>query len=175
MAVNDRDLGAFEYLAERIREDTPGCAIWDRQGTHVVFARELKGKHLVTALEMILAHAVDPNAKTPAAITRKFTPDVPKPSQHARPLRRDNTCLDCGRHLEDCVCGGRTRVYKRGDATTGAEAVRAGLGACPDCGSRNGYAQRPGLWHCFRCGQSYGETPAPESQPESTSTPRSDS
>jgi hypothetical protein len=80
MSINDRDLSALEHLAYRIREDTPGCKTWDREGCHVVFARELKGKHLLTALEIVTRHAADPEAKTPGSITRKFLPETTKPA-----------------------------------------------------------------------------------------------
>lgn len=80
MSTTAADIGLLVDLAYRIREDTPGCKPWDRQGTHVIFTRELRNMHLLTALEIVTRHAADPEAKTPAAITRKFLPAATKPS-----------------------------------------------------------------------------------------------
>lgn len=76
MSATDQDVRALEHLAHRLREDTTGCGKWDAHGTHVVFARELKGMTLAIAMELVVAHATDPDAKTPAAITRPFKPEV---------------------------------------------------------------------------------------------------
>lgn len=74
MAVNEQDLAAFEHLAYRIREDTHGLKPWDRIGTHRVFKEVLKDMHLMTAINLVVAHASDPDAKTPGSIKRPFTP-----------------------------------------------------------------------------------------------------
>ncbi|RNL66268.1 hypothetical protein EFK50_01175 [Nocardioides marmoriginsengisoli] len=103
MAVNDRDISALVHLACRIREDTYGCGTWDRQGIHTVFTRELTGMHLMTAIEIVVAHASDPDAKTPAAITRPF---LPKP---ATTVPKDPTrCRDHPDELAEPYC----RVHK---------------------------------------------------------------
>lgn len=102
MAVTDLDISALEHLAYRIRQDTHGLVPWDRHGTHVIFKRELLGKHLPSAIETVIAHASDPEAKTPAAITRAFTPKV----QHAAPPRQqpgpDDRCTTCSEAKDEC-------------------------------------------------------------------------
>lgn len=145
MPVNDRDLSALEHLAYRIREETYGCKPWDRQGTHVVFARELKGKHLATAIELVTTHAVDPEAKTPAAITRPFTPAPAATPRHTHPPKRRDECpnhpgqyaTSCGGCAADRLAGPGydeaepaptpPRTLTAGDPTTGAAACRAAL------------------------------------------------
>lgn len=102
MAVNDRDVSALEHLAYRIREDTYGLKPWDRQGTHVIFARELTGRHLLTAIETVVAHASDPEAKTPAAITRPFLPNVPRTAPPSPQPGPDDRCTTCSKTKELC-------------------------------------------------------------------------
>lgn len=103
MAVTDLDVSALEHLAYRIREDTHGIKPWDRQGTHVIFVRELKGKHLLTAIETVVAHASDPEAKTPAAITRPFLPAVQRAAaSRAKQPGPDDRCTTCSKTKDLC-------------------------------------------------------------------------
>lgn len=115
MPATDQDVRALEHLARRLREDTYGCKPWDAEGTHVVFARELLGKNLAYAIELVLHHACDPNAKTPAAITRKFTPDLPAPPTPGPPKATES----CPRHPGSPAanCGGCNADRLAGDAS----------------------------------------------------------
>lgn len=121
MTVNDRDVSAFAHLAVRLRQDTQGCGAWDLHGTTTVFAQHLKGKHLATAMELVLAHAQDPEAKTPAAVTRPFTP-----TELGTPIRPR-----CGKHpsqyADDC---GRCEAENRYAHGASEEARTTGLAAC---------------------------------------------
>lgn len=103
MAVTEQDISALQHLAYRIREDTHGLVPWDRQGTHVIFKRELLGKHLLTAIETVVAHASDPEAKTPAAITRPFLPKhaAGAPVQVVR-LGANDRCSTCSESKPEC-------------------------------------------------------------------------
>lgn len=105
MSVTDLDVSALVHLAYRIREDTHGLKPWDRQGTHVIFTRELKGMHLPTAVEIVIRHASDPEAKTPAAITRPFLPAAP-PAHRLRksgPPRKHEECpTHAGQYADNC-------------------------------------------------------------------------
>lgn len=74
MAVTTRDVAWLCEMAYRIREDTYGLKPWDRTGTHAVFAEVFPGMHLTTVIEMVIAHAADPEARTPGAIKRPFLP-----------------------------------------------------------------------------------------------------
>lgn len=99
MTVNDRDVSALAYLATRIREETTGCGEWNPHGTQVVFGQHLPGKHLVTAIELVLTHGQDPAAKTPAAVTRPFVPTelgAPiRPHCDKHPSQYADSCGQC--------------------------------------------------------------------------------
>lgn len=96
MSTNDRDLAALTYLAGRLRSETYGCGAWDQRGLEVKVA-EFKGMQLAVVVEQILRHATDPEAKTPGALHRKFSP--PTPSEKA-PTKRGNPHRDqeCSHH-----------------------------------------------------------------------------
>lgn len=103
MPVEATDVPQFVSLAERLRRETHGCKVWDRQGADVVFARELVGMNFRTALELVIAHAGDPEAKTPAAITRPFKPEAPAPRKRVGPPRRDEECpTHPGQYADNC-------------------------------------------------------------------------
>lgn len=136
MTVNDQDVRALEHLAHRIREDTHGCKPWDRPGTVTVFARELKGKHLLTAIELVVAHAQDPDAKTPGSITRNFTPAPAAPRRGDIPPTRAEECPKHPGQFPPPYCGAcateSIRAYhdpptdpQPGDTEAGAQACRA--------------------------------------------------
>jgi hypothetical protein len=145
VSVTTDDLALLERLAYRIRQDGHGMTPWDRHGTHVVFARELVGMHLPTALEIVTRNAADPEAKTPASITRKYLPtpvDPPKRGNH--PPKKGDECPSHPGQWADS-CGGchadeLARVYDgeasnakptpgwtAGNAETGAQACRAAI------------------------------------------------
>jgi hypothetical protein len=82
MTTNDQDLRALTYLARRLRDETSGCRQWDEAGTYACLKDALAGQNLLIATQRVLGHATDPEAKTPGAIKRPFTPeptvDVPR-------------------------------------------------------------------------------------------------
>lgn len=93
MSTNDRDLAALTYLAGRLRTETYGCGPWDQRGIEVKVA-EFRNQNLAIVLEQILRHATDPDAKTPGALHRKFSPPMPsdrEPTKRGNP-RRDQEC-----------------------------------------------------------------------------------
>lgn len=132
MPVTDRDIAGLVYFARRLRDETYGCKTWDEHGTDVIFAREYAGKNLRIALEEVIAHACDPTAKTPAAITRGFRPSreasSPKPvicETHG--LQHHGLCPSC---RADQMLGDHTQPAARPDpdrTTTGLAACRAAL------------------------------------------------
>lgn len=71
--TTDQDARALTYLARRLRDETHGCASWDEAGTWAV-VRTLIGQNLALTIERVTRHAIDPEAKTPGAIKRPFTP-----------------------------------------------------------------------------------------------------
>jgi len=97
MTVNDKDVSALAYLATRIRQETTGCGEWNPRGTQVVFGRVLPGKHLVTAIELVVTHGQDPEARTPEAVTRPFTPtNLGAPIRPRCEKHRSQYADDCG-------------------------------------------------------------------------------
>lgn len=98
MTTTDRDIHALAHIAVRLRQDTTGCGPWDLDGTTKVFLAALKGMHLATATEQVLRHAQDPGAKTPAAVTRGFTPtDAGAPVEPRCAKHPSQHAANCGR------------------------------------------------------------------------------
>jgi hypothetical protein len=97
MPTDKRDAQALAYLARRLRAETRGCREWDDAGTYAKVS-ELIGQNLALAVERVLCHATDPEAKTPGAILRNFTPPRPstKDPDRFRPPKRDEACKVCG-------------------------------------------------------------------------------
>lgn len=104
MAVTENDIAWFVHLARRLREDTYGTKVWDDHGTQIIFARELVGMHFATAVELVLAHAQDKDAKTPKSITRNFKPEPGEPIEARRLRTKENTCDGCGHWRGSCIC-----------------------------------------------------------------------
>lgn len=95
MPTNDQDLRALTYLARRLRDDTHGCNQWDEAGTFACLKEALAGQNLHIACQRVLGHATDPEAKTPGAIKRPFTPEPT--SEPARvPYDPRKICHICG-------------------------------------------------------------------------------
>lgn len=114
--VTERDLGALTYLAGRLREETHGCAAWDQRGVEVKVA-EFRNQNLAIALEQILRHATDPEAKTPGALHRQFSPPMPserEPGKRGNPHRgEEGECeLHAGQWADNC---GLCKVETYGD------------------------------------------------------------
>jgi hypothetical protein len=80
MPTNDRDVQALTYLAARIRTETYGACDWDHAGINAVISR-FKGHDLAVTIERVTRHAADPEARTPGAMERSFTPAAPVPSR----------------------------------------------------------------------------------------------
>lgn len=124
MPTNDQDARALTYLAGRLRAETHGCREWDESGIFSVIKAELVGKNLAHALEVVLCHATDTEAKTPGAMKRPFVP--PKPSQqpkgHPGPLKASEQCRRCGGPKGDCHCT-REHLAATYDDETPAERI----------------------------------------------------
>lgn len=116
MPTNDQDIRALKYLAMRLRKETYGAGPWDEHGTHIVFADYLTRMNLGVAMDLVLRHAQDPDAKTPAAIKRKFAPEPPKPDHRWMPPKRDEECpAHPGQRAT--ACGGCRADELAGDTT----------------------------------------------------------
>jgi hypothetical protein len=144
MPLTDRDAQALTYLAMRLRQETHGAGPWDEHGTHAVVAK-LVGRNLAVSVEQVTRHAADPEAKTPGAIMRPFTPAAP--TEHRdRPLppKRGQDCphhpgqhaTNCGGCRADQLAGPGydderaavpPRSWDPGDPATGAAACRAAM------------------------------------------------
>lgn len=109
VTTTTRDAQALTYLATRIRDETHGCGKWDQNGTYAVIA-ELVGMNLADTIRRVIAHASDPEARTPGAIKRPFVPKAETP--RAGPLRPDEACRNCGRpiHPPSADCDARVPV-----------------------------------------------------------------
>lgn len=136
MPLTDQDARALTFLARRLRTETHGCREWDDAGTYAKIA-ELIGQNLALSIERVLCHSTDPEAKTPGAILRPFTPPKPsdQPKAAARPLKRDEQCPRCGGPKDGCACRLEhlAAVYEdesvgeRMDRQTALQAARAAL------------------------------------------------
>lgn len=123
MALTKRDAQALTYLARRIREDTYGAADWDDAGTFAIIA-ELTGQSLAASIERVVRHAADPNARTPGAIRRAFTPELARPTP--TPPHRHEQCHTCGRHRDTCTAD-HPHTPPRPAGPEAAKAARARL------------------------------------------------
>jgi hypothetical protein len=121
-AATAQDARALVYLARRLRDVTYGCKQWDEGGTWAVFRDELIGQNLALSIERVLCHATDPEAKTPGAIRRPFTP--PKPTE--QPKRggppKAHTAEECPKHPGQ---------WATGCATCATEDIRAAYDDAP--------------------------------------------
>lgn len=97
MPVTDQDLRCLTYLARRLRDDTQGCGPWDDAGTFSSFKTALANQNLLIATQRVLAHATDPEAKTPGAIKRPFTPE-PNNTPARIPFDPRAVCHVCAKH-----------------------------------------------------------------------------
>lgn len=102
MAVTEQDARALAFLASRLRAETPKANHWDRAGIEKVVDK-LIGRDLANACERVVRHSIDPEARTPAAILRPFTPAAPE-SEAPRPPKSEESCRLCGRHATNCTC-----------------------------------------------------------------------
>jgi hypothetical protein len=104
--TNDQDARALTYLARRLRTETHGCREWDDAGTYAKIS-ELTGQNLALTIERVLCHATDPEAKTPGAILRNFTPPRPstrEPEKRGNPHKADECRKHMGEWADACRC-----------------------------------------------------------------------
>ncbi len=135
MPVTARDAQALTYLAQRLRDDTPGCGKWDENGTNAVISR-LLGQNLALTVERVVRHACDATARTPGAIDRPFLPDLPAPGPRhpasvgqdcpAHPGEYADACRSCA---ADRLAGdpATTRTRSAADPSAHAARIRARL------------------------------------------------
>lgn len=107
MPTNDRDLQALHYLAKRLRTETMGAGEWHDAGLWAELARH-EGHQLAQVIERVTRHAADPEARTPAAMSRPFVPGPPQP-EVARPPKAGTHCTNCGREHGNCCDKPSTR------------------------------------------------------------------
>lgn len=101
MPTDDRDIQALTYLVARLRAETYGAGDWDQAGIHAILAR-FKGQNLATTIERAVCHAIDTNARTPAAMERPFLPPSPQPERR-QPVKAGEDCrLHVGEHAHAC-------------------------------------------------------------------------
>jgi len=134
MPVESADVPQFVSLAERLRKETYGCKTWDRHGSETVFARELVGMNFRTALELVIAHSCDSEAKTPAAIRRPFKPEPVEPP--APRLTAETQCPECNYYVPGqchptCPTKQRVEVEPLPDPKAAARANIRTLGQTP--------------------------------------------
>lgn len=101
MPMTEQDARALAYLAGRLREETYGANKWDAPGIWAEVS-PLVGQNLAVSIERVTRHAADPEAKTPGAIRRPYTPGPPAPT-HVRDVAPvGSRCTTCGRTERDC-------------------------------------------------------------------------
>jgi hypothetical protein len=136
MPTTDQDLRALTYLARRLRDETHGCAQWDEAGTFACLKAELAGQNLLIAVQRVIGHATDPEAKTPGAIKRPFTPEPTN-----APVRpRFDPRKVCH------VCGNRELERHDEHEFISVEAVRARRAVPPPDDLRRAIADKPTTW-----------------------------
>ena len=133
MTTTTRDAQALTYLATRLRDETHGCGKWDQNGTYSVIA-ELVGLNLADTIRRVIAHALDPEARTPGAIKRPFVPKVPETPGARFPARAGiNECrYHPGEHATACrACAADTLAGDRPEprATAASQPTAAYLKA----------------------------------------------
>ena len=101
MPTTEQDARALAFLAKRLRDETYGAGTWDDPGIWTE-CRALIGSNLAIAIERVTRHAADPNAKTPGAIRRPYTPDAPAAPTRRNPSDPRTTCGICGKDRTDC-------------------------------------------------------------------------
>lgn len=103
MPIDDQELRAIQFLAERVRKSTSGAAPWDSAGL-TSNLRKLASRNLHMTIEHVMRHAADPAAKTPGVLAGGYTPDAPTSSGIPRPPKRAEQCPRCGGRKGGCYC-----------------------------------------------------------------------
>lgn len=101
--IDDQELRAIQFLAERVRKATSGAAPWDSAGL-AANLRKLADRNLHMTIEHVLRHAADPAAKTPGVLAGAYTPPAPTSAGRPHPPRKHEQCTRCGGMLPDCAC-----------------------------------------------------------------------
>ena len=104
MTTTEQDARALAYLAGRLREDTYGAGKWDAPGIWTEVSA-LIGQNLAVTIERVCRHAADPDAKTPGAIRRPYTPGPPEAKRELDVAPVRTRCAVCG--LPERACQGR--------------------------------------------------------------------
>lgn len=102
MPVTEHDARALAHLAARLREETFGANRWDQPGIWAE-VRALIGQNLAVTIERVARHAADPDAKTPGAIRRPFTPGPPEPTRELDVAPVGSRCTVCGEQEFRCA------------------------------------------------------------------------
>lgn len=112
MPIDDQELRAIQFLAERVRKATSGAKPWDSAGL-AANLRKLAGRNLHMTIEHVLRHAADPAAKTPGVLAGSFTPEAPTPEQF-RPPKAHEACGVCNGFRGSCPCAVAGRAVDDG-------------------------------------------------------------
>lgn len=120
--IDDQELRAIQFLAERVRKATNGAAPWDSAGL-AANLRKLATRNLHMTIEHVLRHAADPDAKTPGVLLGAYTPAAPTSGGRPQPPRKHEQCTRCGGMLPDCACR-REHLAVTYDDETGAESLQ---------------------------------------------------
>lgn len=95
----------IRWLAWGATQHRPsGAQKWDEPGTVTAITSHCGSWGIDVATEHVLAHARDPKARTPAAITRSFTPDTTPQRSLRFPARAgvDECRIHPGEHASGC-------------------------------------------------------------------------
>lgn len=138
--TTDQDARALTHLARRLRTETHGAGEWDEAGIYAVVA-ELIGQNLEITCERVLRHAADPEARTPGAIRRPFTPPAASektPTKRGNPKPGEGCPSHPGYWADTCDTSGPCAApapyddapvpppsWEPGDAKAGADLARA--------------------------------------------------
>lgn len=109
MSIDDQELRAIQFLAERIRKNTPGAGLWDSAG-FAANLRKLAGRNLHMTVEHVIRHAADPNAKTPGVLLGAYTPEAPSSAGKPHPPKAKDQCRRCGLP-KPCACEREQLAY----------------------------------------------------------------
>lgn len=103
MAVDDQELRAIAFLAQRIRRSTSGAGPWDDEGL-ISNLRKIQNRNLHHVIEHVIRHAADPKAKNPGVLAGSFTPGPPemKPGRAEPPRREDECQMHPGQWANNC-------------------------------------------------------------------------
>lgn len=79
-----------------------GSTKWDATGTATIIAEHCGSWSLAMALEHVIAHARDPEAKTPGRIRQNWAPDTTPQKTPMKPPKPEDMCPVHGGWLNSC-------------------------------------------------------------------------